>query len=170
VIGLIVTRRLHRPAALLSLPLLLAVAFWAPIPRVGDPGIDRVLAEVHERLPGWDVQHATDTWEGGYAVVASCGAREIGFQVVPGHGLPPDDFWLQPNDWYARTRLEEVSDYPTFLIWRAQPIINRTLSCQRQLAQAAVQPVTTAPATARNASALEGSLGGIEAHRRRPVD
>ncbi len=94
-----------------------------------------MLDQVHARLPGWSVLSATDTWEGGYAVVASCGARQIGFQVVPGHGLPLQDAWLQPNDEYTRSRLQEVSDYSTVLVWRAVPITNRTLSCRQELAR-----------------------------------
>ena len=69
-IGFIVMTRLRRIAALLALPLLFVVALWTPIPRVGDPGIDHVVAQVHARMPGWAVVRATDTWEGGYAVVA----------------------------------------------------------------------------------------------------
>jgi len=160
---------LRRVAALLALPLLFVVAVWAPIPRVGDPGIDRVVAQVHARMPGWDVLRAMDTWEGGYAVVASCGVREVGFQVVPGHGLPPNDAWLQPNDWYASIWLEQVSDYPTFLIWRAEPQTDRTLSCDQQLTQAAAIPART-QASARNISLLDGSYADLEASRHRRVD
>jgi len=165
-----VSRRLRRVAALLAFPLLLGAAFWAPIPKVGDPGIARVVAQVHSRLPGWDVVRATDTWEGGYAVVASCGAHEMGFQVVPGHGLPPDDAWLQPNDWYTRVWLEQVSDYPTFLIWRARPAADRTLSCNRQLAQAENGPVPETQANTWNAGVLGRSYGDLETSRRRRVD
>ena len=150
--------------------LLLGAALWAPIPKVGNPGIDRVVAQVHARLPGWDVVGATDTWEGGFAVVASCGRQEMGFQVVPGHGLPPDDAWLQPNDWSARIWLEQVSDYPTFLIWRARPAIDRTLICDRELAQAANGSSPRAQASARNASILGRSYGDLETSRRRRVD
>jgi hypothetical protein len=131
--------RTHRPlrvlAGVVALAALTAAALWAPIPRLGNPGVARVLGQVHARLPGWSVLSATDTWEGGYAVVASCGARQIGFQVVPGHGLPPQDAWLQPNDQYARSRLQEVSDYSTVLVWRAVPITDRTLSCRQELAR-----------------------------------
>ena len=94
----------------------------------------------------------------------------MGFQVVPGHGLPPDDAWLQPNDWSARIWLEQVSDYPTFLIWRARPAIDRTLICDRELAQAANGPSPTAQASARNASILGRSYGDLETSRRRRVD
>jgi len=160
---------LRRVAALLALPLLFVVAVWAPIPKVGDPGIDRVVAQVHARMPGWDVLRATDTWEGGYAVVASCGAREVGFQVVPGHGLPPNDAWLQPNDWTTRISLEQISDYPTFLIGRAQPQTDRTLGCDQQLTQAATVPARSG-VNARNISLLDGSFGDLEASRHRRVD
>jgi len=165
-----VAKRLRRAAALIALPLLLGIALWAPIPRVGDPGVDRVVAQVHARLPGWHVVRATDTWEGGYAVVTSCGAREMGFQLVPGHGLPPDDAWLQPNDWYARIWLERVSDYPTFLIWRARPVINRKLTCNQQLAEVESDTPATSRARTTNNGYMDGSLGVIEASRRRPVD
>ncbi len=128
---------LQTVAGALALAALVAGALLAPIPRVGDPGVARVLAAVHTRLPGWSVLSATDTWEGGYAVVASCGARQIGFQYVPGHGLPPEDAWIQPNDQYARNRLQEVSDYATVLVWRARPFADRTLSCRQELARSA---------------------------------
>jgi hypothetical protein len=131
--------RTRRPLRILvataALAALTAVALWVPIPRLGDPGVAHVLDQVHARLPGWSVLSATDTWEGGYAVVASCGARQIAFQIVPGHGLPLQDFWLQPNDQYARSRLQEVSDYSTVLVWRAVPISTQTLSCRQELAR-----------------------------------
>lgn len=129
--------RLRFGAGLIALLPLLALALWVPIPRVGDPGADRITQAAIERLPGWSIRRATDTWEGGYAVVASCGVRTLGFQVVPGHGLPLDDAWLQPNDSYADSRLRQTSDYPTFLIWRAHPMLSRTLSCHEELAMPA---------------------------------
>ncbi len=129
--------RLRIPAGALALVALTAAALWVPIPRVGDPGVARVVSAVHARLPGWSVLSATATWEGSYAVVASCGARQIGFQFVPGHGLPPQDAWIQPNDQYARSRLQEVSDYSNVLVWRAQPMTDRTLSCRQELARSA---------------------------------
>ena len=63
------------------------------------------------------------------------GGRQIGFQVVPGHGLPPQDAWIQPNDEFARSRLAEVSDYSTVLVWRAVRITEHTLSCRQELAR-----------------------------------
>jgi hypothetical protein len=168
-IGCNVMTRLRRLAALFALPLLFVVALWAPIPKVGDPGIDHVVAQVHTRMPGWAVVRATDTWEGGYAVVASCGSQEMGFQVVPGHGLPPNDSWLQPNDQYARIWLEQVSDYPTFLIWRAHPQTDRTLSCDNQLAQAESRRARN-QLSARRTGAIGGSYADLEASRHRPVD
>jgi hypothetical protein len=119
----------------LGLGLVLAAGLALPLPRLGDAGLNRIVGLAQERLPGWSIVKATDTWEGGYALVASCGARQLGFQVIPGHGLPPDDAWLQPNNSYAQARLAEVSDYPTFLIWRARPVLSRTLSCHQELAR-----------------------------------
>lgn len=121
--------------ALVALPALFAAALWIPIPRVGNPGLARVIATVQTRLPGWSVVQATGTWEGDYAVVASCGGEAIGFQYVPGHGLPPNFAWLQPNNEFSRTRLVQVSDYPGVLVWRPQPLANRTLSCGEELAE-----------------------------------
>jgi hypothetical protein len=127
--------RLRRGVPLLALGLVLAAALTMPIPRLGDPGLNRIVGLAQERLPGWSIVRATDTWEGGYALVARCGTRQLGFQVIPGHGLPPEDAWLQPNDSYAQARLAEVSDYPSFLLWRARPVLNRTLSCHDELAR-----------------------------------
>jgi hypothetical protein len=164
-----VTTRLRRFAALAALPLLFVVALYAPIPKVGDPGIDHLVAQVHARMPGWEVVRATDTWEGGYAVVASCGLKQMGFQVVPGHGLPPNDSWLQPNDENTRIWLEQVSDYPTFLIWRATPQTDRTLSCDSQLAQVE-SGRTRNQLNARKASTLGGVSSDLEPTRHRRVD
>jgi hypothetical protein len=135
--------RLRVGAGLIALLPLLAVALWIPIPRVGNPGASRVVQAASERLPGWSIVRATDTWEGGYAVVASCGPRTMGFQVVPGHGLPLEDAWLQPNDAYADSRLRHISDYPAFLIWRAHPMVRRTLSCSEELARPVTPPSNT---------------------------
>jgi hypothetical protein len=132
--------RLRVAAALAALPALFAVALWMPIPGVGNAGLEQVIATVQTRLPGWSVVQATDTWEGDYAVVASCGGQEIGFQYVPGHGLPPNFAWLQPNNEFSRTRLIEISDYAGVLVWRPQPLANRTLSCQEELAQTSQGP------------------------------
>lgn len=129
--------RLRPIVGAVALAALLAAALLLPIPRVGDPGQERVVAAVHSRLPGWSVLRVTDTWEGAYAVVAGCGARQIGFQFVPGHGLPPNDAWIQPNDEFARSRLQEVSDYSTVLVWRARPLVDRSLSCRQELARSA---------------------------------
>jgi hypothetical protein len=127
--------RLRRTAAVLALGPVLAIALWAPVPHFGNQGTARIVAAVQERLPGWSVLHAVDTWEGGYAVVASCGSSQLGFQMIPGHGLPLDDAWLQPNDTFTRTHLEELSDYPLYLIWRSEPMAGRTLSCRQELAR-----------------------------------
>jgi hypothetical protein len=156
-------------AGMLALAALAAVALWVPIPRLGDAGINRIVAETRQRLPGWSIVETTDTWEGGYAVVASCGTRVIGFQVVPGHGLPPDDAWLQPNDGYASGRLAQVTDYPAFLIWRARPVLPRTLSCEEELARPLTPPTTSAIGS-RAASAAQVDQGLFDARERRRVD
>jgi len=130
------TPRYLRPAApALALGAVLAIALWAPVPHFGDQGAAHVVAAVQERLPGWTVERPVDIWEGGYAVVASCGSSQLGFQVIPGHGLPLDDAWLQPNDTFTRRHLQELSDYPTYLIWTSSSIAPRTLSCREELAR-----------------------------------
>jgi hypothetical protein len=167
---MLVRPRLRFVAGLTVLAALFGAALTVPIPHLGDQGIARVEAEVRTRFPGWDVVQATNTWEGGYAVVASCGAREIGFQVVPGHGLPPDDAWVQPNDSYARSRLLELSDYPSFLIWRARPVISRTLSCQQELARRAGETEATQATSSAPGTTAGRPPTGIDATGRRPYD
>jgi hypothetical protein len=130
-------RLLRHLRALATVPLLgavLGLALWMPIPATGNPQLDNVVGEVHERLPGWRIVRANASWEGGYTVVAACGARQLGFQYVPEHGLPEGAAWIQPNDAYARNRLEYSSDHPEYLVWYPNPARERTLTCRSQLA------------------------------------
>ena len=60
----------------------------------------------------------------------------MSFQVVPGHGLPVDDAWIQPTNGYARERLSRVSDHVRYLVWRGDPIRPESLSCQDEVARA----------------------------------
>ncbi len=117
----------------------LAAAFWlalvAPIPTTGNEELARVMSEVKDRFPGWHITHATATWENAYTVVASCGGREIGFQVVPEHGLPVGASWVQPNDEFTRARLALVSDHHTYLVWFQHPMRERQLSCRAEMAR-----------------------------------
>lgn len=163
---------LTNPIARAGLPVaalgaVLAVALWAPVPHLGNPGTNQVVAAVEQRLPGWRLVSATTTWEGGYAVVASCGTSQIGFQVIPGHGLPIHDAWVQPNDAFSRIRLSEVSDYPGYLIWRAVPVLPRTFSCRDELAREA-ETARPAPASVTSTSLRAGD--GLIEEGRRPVD
>lgn len=125
----------RRFAALPLLGGILAVALWMPIPATGNAQLSTVVGEVHERLPGWRIVRANASWEGAYTVVAACGSRELGFQLVPEHGLPIGDSWVQPNDAYARSRLEYVSDHEQYLVWYRNPLKERSLSCRSELAQ-----------------------------------
>ena len=131
--------RLHRHLrALATVPILGAVlvaALWMPIPATGNPQLNSVVSEVQERLPGWRVVRANASWEGAYTVVAACGARQLGFQLVPEHGLPIGAAWIQPNDAYARNRLEYVSDHSQYLVWYQNPPRERKLSCRSELAR-----------------------------------
>jgi hypothetical protein len=105
-----------------------------PIPATGNAQLNQIVGEVRERLPGWRIVQANASWEGAYTVVAACGARQLGFQYVPEHGLPEGAAWIQPNDAYARNRLEYSSDHPEYLVWYPNPARERTLTCRSQLA------------------------------------
>lgn len=131
--------RLHRRLRpLVAIPLLagvLGIAVWMPIPATGNAQLNQIVGEVRERLPGWRIVQANASWEGAYTVVAACGSRELGFQLVPEHGLPVGDSWVQPNDLYARSRLEHVSDHDQYLVWYRNPARQRSLSCRSELAR-----------------------------------
>jgi tRNA(Arg) A34 adenosine deaminase TadA len=111
-------QRLRPLVAILLLVGVVTAALWMPIPTTGNAQLDQVVGEVRQRLPGWRIVQADASWEGAYTVVASCGSRELGFQLVPEHGLPVGDSWVQPNDLYARTRLEHVSDHDRMQLQR----------------------------------------------------
>lgn len=132
------TRRLRR-GTFVGLAAL-AATFWlalvAPIPTTGNAELDRVRSEVESRFPGWRITRASASWENAFTVVASCAGREIGFQVVPEHGLPVGDAWVQPNDEFSRARLAEVSDHRKYLVWFEHPIRDRQLSCHAEMARA----------------------------------
>ena len=128
-------------AGVLALAAVLPGALLVPIPTVADSGRIEVRRDVRDRLPGWRIQRIDPSWEGAYTVVATCAGLEIGFQLVRGHGLPPDDAWIQPNDAYARERLGEVSDNRRFLVWYDDEIRHDYLSCQEELARLGEPPV-----------------------------
>lgn len=119
----------------LALAAALAVALTAPMPSVPDDGLTTVRAEVADRLPGWRVDRLEPSWEGAYTVVTSCAGLQLDFQLVPGHGLPPEDAWVQPSDAYARARLRAVSDHWRYLVWYRDPVHPRSLSCSDELAR-----------------------------------
>jgi len=121
-------------ASFVALAGILALSLTVPIPSAPDEGEAAVASIVGKRLPGWTVERINRSWEGAYSVVALCAGREIGFQYVPGHGLPPDNAWLQPNDPYTRERLATISDHWRHLVWYDDPAIVDTLSCQEELA------------------------------------
>jgi hypothetical protein len=121
-------------ATFVALAGVLAVSLTAPIPAMPDDGREAVTRIVRERLPGWIVERVDPSWEGAYIVVTMCAGREMGFQYVPGHGLGPDDAWLQPSDAYSRERLSEISDHWRYLVWYGDPAMIDTLSCREELA------------------------------------
>lgn len=124
------TRRVGRTGLLLaSLAVVFIIALFAPIPSLPDAGRANVRAEVGDRLPGWKVHRIDPSWEGAYTVVTTCAGREVAFQFVPGHGLPQEDAWLQPNNDYARRRLAVTSDHQRYLLWRDDPADLSALSC-----------------------------------------
>ena len=120
--------------SLLALAGVFALSLSVPIPAVPDGGRRAAMSEVNERLPGWSIERIERSWEGAFSIVTVCAGREIGFQLVPGHGLPPDDAWLQPNDAYSRDRLRDVSDHWRYLVWYEEPALMNTLSCHEELA------------------------------------
>jgi hypothetical protein len=121
-------------ASMLALAGVFALSLNVPIPSLPDDGRQAVMREVRERLPGWSVERLERSWEGAYTVVTWCAGREMGFQFVPGHGLPAGDAWLQPNDSFARDRLRVLSDHWRYLIWYEDPALMNTLSCHEEIA------------------------------------
>jgi hypothetical protein len=113
----------------------LGISLTVPLPSLPDNRRMTVMHQVHERLPGWSVERLDPSWEGAYAVVTECAGREVGFQFVPGHGLSPDDAWIQPTDPFSRERLLPLSDHWRHLVWYANPAMMNTLSCQEEIAQ-----------------------------------
>jgi hypothetical protein len=135
--------RWQAPAVVATLLATFAIALIIPIPSLPDVGRAAVQTEVSERLPGWTIQRLDPSWEGGYTVVTSCAGKEVGFQFVPGHGLPAEDAWLHPSNEYARQRLTVVSDHWRYLLWRADPRRPDSLSCQDELARNGDEPTRT---------------------------
>jgi hypothetical protein len=127
-------RRWRLPTAVLSLSAALAVSLTMPVPSLPDDGVARVRGVVQARLPGWTVERVQRSWEGAFSVVARCAGREIGFQYVPGHGLPVNDAWLQPSDPFSRERLAATSDHWRHLLWYGDPAILDSLSCEDEIA------------------------------------
>lgn len=125
----------RRPAAALLLAAIGIGALVAPIPTLGDTGASAVREHVAERLPGWRLIRATESWESAYTVVAHCGGRTVGFQYVTEHGLPPGDAWLHPDDDFSRSRLAEVTDSRRYLVWRQRDRIFDSLSCREEIAR-----------------------------------
>jgi hypothetical protein len=126
--------RLRSGTSLLALAGVLAISLSVPIPSLPDSGRQAVMHEVNQRLPGWTIERLERSWEGGFSVVTWCAGREVGFQFVPGHGLPAGSAWLQPNDPSARDRLRGVSDNWRYLVWYADPAMMNTHSCQEEIA------------------------------------
>lgn len=121
-------------ASFLALSGVFALSLSVPIPALPDSGRQAVMHEVQERLPGWRVERLERTWEGAYTVVTMCAGREVGFQFVPGHGLPAQDAWLQPSDAFSRDRLRGISDHWRYLVWYRDPAVFNTLSCHEEIA------------------------------------
>jgi len=135
-------RSSHRRAgaAFGALAGVLAFSLTVPIPAVSDDARETVVQVVRTRLPGWAIQRVARSWEGGYTVVTECAGRQVGFQLIPGHGLPAEDAWVQPNDAYSRERLAAVSDHWRHLVWYHDPAILSSLSCEEELAAAPTRP------------------------------
>lgn len=128
-------RRIPAPLAVALLGGVFAVAFLVPMPFTHNTAKAEVIATVEHRLPGWNIVRTDASWEGAWTVVAWCGGQQLGFQLVPGHGLSPGDAWLHPDNEYARTRLASISDDYAFLVWFRDPVHLRSLSCSQELAR-----------------------------------
>ena len=128
-------RRIPAPLAVALLGGVFAVAFLVPMPFTRNTARAEVIATVSHRLPGWNIVRTDSSWEGAWTVVAWCGGQQLGFQLVPGHGLSPGDAWLHPDNEYARARLASISDDYRFLVWFNDPGKVRSLSCSQELAR-----------------------------------
>jgi hypothetical protein len=126
--------RLRGIAAVLALAALFGVAWAAPIPALGDAPYGPAVALVHQHLPGWQVTSVQGAWEGGTTVSVRCMSHTIGVQLVPGHGPPANDVWLQASDEVSAYLLGRTSDYDGYLIWLSQPLLPRVLACSAMLA------------------------------------
>jgi len=124
-------------------PLLLggvfALALWAPIPAAPNAARAEVIAQVSERFPGWRISRAQSSWEGAWSVVVKCGNRQVGFQLVPRHGLPAGDAWLHPEDGYSHDRLAAISDNRTYLVWYRDSRRAQSLPCRMDVASPQAQ-------------------------------
>ncbi|HEX6140679.1 MAG TPA: hypothetical protein VF013_09520 [Candidatus Limnocylindria bacterium] len=127
--------RPSRPLALLMLAGIFGVALLAPVPAIPNTARAEVVSRVEQRLPGWQIVHTLASWEGAWTVVARCGSRQVGFQMVPGHGLRPQDAWIHPEDQYSRSRLASVSDDRNYLVWYDGELTAPRLSCRTELAR-----------------------------------
>jgi len=128
-------RRVPAPLAVALLGGVFAVALLVPMPFTRNTAQADVIATVQHRLPGWSIVRTSASWEGAWSVVAWCGGQQLGFQLVPGHGLSPGDAWLHPDNEYARTRLASISDDYQYLVWFNDPVKLRSLSCSQELAR-----------------------------------
>jgi hypothetical protein len=126
--------RLTRFAPLL-LGAVFGLALWAPIPTGPNAARADVMAQVEQRFPGWRIARASSSWEGAWTVVVNCGTHQVGFQLVPGHGLAPGDAWLHPEDRYSDGRLAATSDDMTYLVWYRDAKHARSTSCRTQVAR-----------------------------------
>jgi hypothetical protein len=117
-----------------SLAAAFVAALTVPIPTLPDAGRAEVRAEVAVRLPGWSVERLDPSWENAYAVVTSCGGRELSFGFVPGHGLPRDDAWIQPHNTFARARMAATSDHTRYILWRGEKLNPASMACSENLA------------------------------------
>jgi hypothetical protein len=125
----------RRVVVTLALAGVALLALLAPIPTSGNSGCAVLMSQLEQRLPGWHLVRASESWESAFTVVAECGGRLVGFQYVPEHGLPAGDAWLQPDDDFSRSRLAEVTDSHRYLVWRQRPRTDDSLSCREEIAR-----------------------------------
>jgi hypothetical protein len=128
-------RRLSAGLVVAVLPVaIFAAALTVPIPTAGNDPLEEVLEEVEDRLPGWEIVRANQSWENNYTVVAVCADREIGFQLVPARHMAHGDAFLVPDDRFSRSRLRVVTDDRRYLFWRAGNGTDNALVCDEGVA------------------------------------
>lgn len=126
------------PALLLCVPLLVGsflVAWVLPVPVTGNEPRERIVKQIEERMPGWEIETVAVGHEGSWFVAVRCGRDILSFQLLrdarPVGGLPWGDYWISPMDPESRDRLGRVSErIGGWLVWPEFPERQLTMPCE----------------------------------------